>query len=54
MAATLSAIEQRQTATINHKLSVMWEMKPNTISQKTSGFLRGTEQVKRPEILQVL
>jgi len=54
MAATLSANEQRQTATLNYRISIMWEIKQNMIPQKKSGFLRGTEQFKRPEILQVL
>ena len=38
MAATLSVNGQRQTATINYKLSIMWEMKANNIPQKTFRF----------------
>jgi hypothetical protein len=30
MAAKLSANEQRQTATLNLKISIMWETKPRT------------------------
>jgi len=54
MAATLFVNAQRQTATLNYKISILWAMKLNTIPKKRSGFLRGSEQVKRTEILQVV
>jgi len=47
MAATLSVKAQRQTAPLNYKISIVWAMKPNRIPKKRSGFLRGSEQVKR-------
>jgi len=50
MDITRSENGQRQPATV----SIMWEMKPKTTPQKTSAFLMGPEQVKRPEIIQVV
>jgi len=42
----------RQTATLNYEISTVWETKPRTTSQKTSGLLMGPEQVTRPKTLQ--
>ena len=44
-----SANGQRQTVTLNYELSIMWETKPRTIPQKSSGLLMGPEEVKRPK-----
>jgi hypothetical protein len=45
MDATCSANVRRQTGTLNYEMSTLWELKPNTIPQKTSGLLMGPEQV---------
>jgi hypothetical protein len=44
----------RQTATLNYEISTMWEMKPGTTPQKTSGVLLGPEQVTRHKTLQAI
>ena len=31
----------RQTATLNYEISAVWEMKPRTVTQKTSRLLMG-------------
>jgi len=44
----------KQTVTLNCDISAVWEMKPRTTPQKTSGLLMGPYQVTRPKTLQVI
>jgi hypothetical protein len=44
----------RQTATLNYKVSTMQETKPRMTPQKTSRLLMGLEQVMRSETLMVI
>ena len=39
---------QRQTATLNCEISTVWETKPRTTNQRTSGLLIGPEQELKP------
>jgi hypothetical protein len=54
MDTACSAKGQRQTATPNYEISIMWERKLRKTPQKTSRLLLGWEQVKRPETLQAI
>jgi hypothetical protein len=47
-------MDRRQTATLNYEISTVWETKPKTTPQKTSGLILGTEQVTRPKTLQTI
>jgi hypothetical protein len=44
----------RQNATLNYEVSVMWKTKPRTIDRKTSCLLMGPEQVTWLKSLKVL
>ena len=39
----------RQTATLNCEISIMWKTKPRTTSQNASRLLMGIEQVTMPK-----
>ena len=54
MGATCSANGQRQTATLNHEISTMWETKLRMTPQKTSRLLMKPEQVTRPKTLEAV
>jgi len=43
-----------QTATLDYKISTMWETKPRTSPQKTSRLLMGLEQVMSSETLMMI
>jgi hypothetical protein len=53
MGAACSANGQRQTATLNHEISTMWETKLRTTAQKTSRLLMTSEEVTRPKPLKL-
>jgi hypothetical protein len=42
----------RQPATLNYEISTVWEMKPRTTPEETSGLLIGPEKVTGDKTLQ--
>ena len=44
----------RQTATLNYEISIMWGRKPKTTPQENSRLLMGAEQVTKPKTLQAM
>jgi len=54
MNTTFSANGQRQTDTPNYEMSTIWETKPRTTPQKTSGLIVGPEHVTRPKTSQAI
>jgi hypothetical protein len=49
-----SQIDKVSSFKVNCEVSAMWETKPRTTPQKTSGQLMGPDQVTRPKILQAI
>jgi len=49
MDTACSVCGQRQTDTLNYEISNVWEMKPRTSPEETSGLLMGPEMVTGPK-----
>jgi len=54
MDTTRSASGWQQIATLNYDISTVWETKPRTTPQNTSGPSMGQEQAMGPKTLQVI